>query len=150
MDKVAADLEGVSGPHLVILLTDGEETCDGDAGAAIKSMVASGIDVRVNIVGFAIDELMLRETFQTWAQLGSGLYIDAHNAEELNAGLAQAIELPFEVLDASGEVAGHGTVNGPAVELMPGEYTVRTSAGGPAHSATVTAEETSVVTLGEG
>ena len=150
MDKVAADLAGVPGPHLVILLTDGEETCDGDAGAAIKSMVAAGADVRVNIVGFEIDELMLRETFQSWAEVGNGLYINAQNADELNAGLAQAIELPFDVLDGSGVVVGHGTVNGPPVELMPGNYSVRTAGSDASQPAEVKADETTVLTLGTG
>ena len=44
---------------------------------------ASGIDVRVNIVGLAIDELMLRETFQQWARIGHGQYLDAKNSQEL-------------------------------------------------------------------
>ena len=93
---------------------------------------------------------MLRETFQSWAQMGNGLYINAQNAEELNAGLAQAIELPFDVLDRSGAVVGHGTVNGPAVELMPGDYTVRTAGNGEAKPAQVKPDETTVLTLNKG
>lgn len=144
---VADDLATQPGPHLVILLTDGEETCDGDPAAVIQSMLGSGLDVRVNIVGLAIDELMLRETFQQWARLGHGQYLDAKNAEELLSGLAQAIDQPFEAFDASGAAVASGTVNGPAIELPEGTYTVRTAAHENALSAVVKADETTVLTL---
>ncbi|NJN52741.1 MAG: VWA domain-containing protein, partial [Gammaproteobacteria bacterium] len=78
--KVKEDLAGNTGPALVVLVTDGEETCDGDPQAAIEDLRAAGLDVRVNIVGFAIDEIGLKETFQSWAQAGNGAYFDAQNA----------------------------------------------------------------------
>ena len=56
LDKVADDLKAVRGERLVILLTDGEETCGGDAAAAIEKLKKSGVGLRVNIVGFAIDD----------------------------------------------------------------------------------------------
>ncbi|MEQ9561615.1 MAG: VWA domain-containing protein, partial [Woeseiaceae bacterium] len=81
--RAAADAAGRKGPLLMILVTDGEETCDGDAAAVIADLVASGTDVRVNIVGFAIDELMLQETFAEWARLGNGAYFNAADGDEL-------------------------------------------------------------------
>jgi Mg-chelatase subunit ChlD len=123
------DLAGAMGYHLIILLTDGEETCDGDPAAVIRTLRRDGADVRVNIIGFAIDELMLAETFQQWAQLGGGQYIDARNAADLTAGLTAAIERPFEVQDAGGKVVASGQVNGVALELPPGDYKVTSGAG---------------------
>jgi hypothetical protein len=107
--------------------------------------------VRVNIIGLAIDELMLRETFQQWARLGHGQYLDAQNAEELLSGLTQAIDQPFEVLDASGAVVASGTINGPAIELPEGSYAVRSASQGNAPgvgaNAVVKADETTVLML---
>jgi hypothetical protein len=147
--NVASELSGQPGPHLVILLTDGEETCNGDPAAVIQSLAEGGLDVRVNIVGFAIDELMLRETFQQWARLGNGTYLDARNAEELTAGLSHAIEVTYEVLSATGDVVASGVVNGPALELLPGEYAIKLPSAGATVSATVQAEDETVVTLQE-
>ena len=147
LSKAGADLAGVPEPHLVILLTDGEETCGGDPGAVIQSLVDSGLDVRVNIVGFAIDELMLRETFQAWARLGNGQYFDARSSEELAAGLAQAIDVPFQVYDQNEEIIAEGTVNGPAIELAEGEYTVRTATADSIHSASMKAGQLTIITL---
>jgi hypothetical protein len=144
--KAGEDLAGQPGPNLIILVTDGEETCDGDPAAVITSLREGGLDVRVNIVGFAIDELMLRESFARWAELGGGQYIDARNAAELSAGLSSAIERPFEVLAADGSKVASGLVNGLALELPPGEYRVKI-AGSEALPATVKADEESVVSL---
>jgi hypothetical protein len=145
--NAGAGLAGQPGPHLIILLTDGEETCDGHPAEVIRSLAGSGLDVRVNIVGFAIDELMLRETFQEWARLGNGTNLDARNAVELSAGLSNAIEVPFEVLDEGGNVVASGVVNGPAVELLPGSYGVRASTSGSQIPASVVADEESIVSL---
>lgn len=144
--KAGGDLAGKPGPNLIILLTDGEETCDGDPAAVITSLRNGGLDVRVNIVGFAIDELMLRESFQNWAELGGGQYIDARNAAELSAGLASAIERPFEVFAADGSQVASGLVNGLGLELPPGDYSVKIS-GSDARPVTLKADEESVLSL---
>lgn len=123
--KVGEDLSDVTGQRVVVLVTDGEETCDGDPEAAIRGLTASGIDVRVNIVGFAIDEFALRKTFESWAQLGNGTYLDARNADDLAGAISQAVNAPFEVLDADGTVIVTGTSNGDAVALPVGNYGVR-------------------------
>lgn len=52
----ASDLADVSGSRVLILITDGEETCEGNPGQAIEALRAGGWDIRVNIVGYAIDD----------------------------------------------------------------------------------------------
>jgi hypothetical protein len=146
LQQAGGDLAGKSGPSLIILLTDGEETCEGDPAAVISSLRAGGLDVRVNIVGFAIDELMLRESFASWAALGGGQYIDARNAAELSAALSSAIERPFEVFGADGNKAAAGLVNGMAVELPPGEYRLQIT-GTEAQTVTVAADEEVLISL---
>ena len=123
---LGADL-GVGVPGVVdnlVLVTDGEETCGGDPAAAIAALKKSGVAVRVNIVGFAIDELMLQETFAEWAQLGNGKYFNAKNGGELAASLVESIEVPYAVVDARGTTVATGTVNGAPVAVEPGTYRV--------------------------
>lgn len=122
--RAAADAAGRNGPLLMILVTDGEETCDGDPAAVIRELAASGTDVRVNIVGFAIDELMLQETFAEWARLGNGAYFNAADGEELTAGLRDSVEQPYTVLDSTGNIVASGTVNGPPISIDAGEYNI--------------------------
>jgi hypothetical protein len=122
--RAAADASGRTGPLLMILVTDGEETCDGDAAAVIAELVAGGTDVRVNIVGFAIDELMLQETFAEWARLGNGAYFNASDGDELTAGLRDSVEQPYTVVDGAGNIVASGTVNGPPISIDAGTYRV--------------------------
>ncbi|NKI35198.1 VWA domain-containing protein [Wenzhouxiangella sp. XN79A] len=122
---VASDLADAQGRRLVILLTDGEETCDGDPAAAIEALAEQGVDVRVNIVGFAIDEEALKDEFRAWAELGGGEYLDADEAEALGGALEQSLRIPFEVIDESGDVVASGFVGEDPVEVPAGRYSVR-------------------------
>jgi hypothetical protein len=132
--NVKGDLAGATGPALVVLVTDGEETCGGDPQAAIDALRAAGLDVRVNIIGFAVDELALKEAFQAWAQAGGGGYFDAQSGAELSAAVRAALRPAFEVLDGE-RVVATGTVGADAIELAPGTYRVRVL-GAPARDAT--------------
>jgi Mg-chelatase subunit ChlD len=128
--KVKEDLSRTKPPLLVILMTDGEETCGGDPRAAIESLRAGGIDVRVNIVGFAIDEVGLKETFAQWAQVGNGAFFDAQNAQQLKQAVRATLSPTYEVL-RDGQVVASGTVNGEAIELPVGAYAVRVHGTAP-------------------
>jgi hypothetical protein len=122
--QAASDLRDAAGPKLVVLVTDGEETCGGDPRQAIADLAAQGFDVHVNIVGFALDDPTLKRQFETWAKAGNGQYIDAGNADELAAAVRQAVAAPFRLLDANGAVVATGVVGGPPVAVPPGAYTV--------------------------
>lgn len=124
----ADDLEGVPGKRVLILLTDGEETCDGDAAAAIQSLRDLGWDIQVNIVGFAIDDDALEDSFRAWAAAGGGRYFAASGSGDLREALTRATTGPFEVTNPeSGEVVARG-VPGESLTLPAGSYRVRGAA----------------------
>ena len=124
--KVPADLAAAKGPKTVILITDGEETCEGDPAEVIKQLRAKGLDVQVSIVGFAIDDADLRNTFQAWAELGGGSYFDADSADELQRSLRTVISGPFKVLDHGGRIVARGIIGGAEIILPAGSYRVET------------------------
>lgn len=109
---------------LIVLVTDGEETCDGDPLAEIERLKAAGIEIRLNVVGFAIDDQELADQFSLWADAGGGRYFAANDAEGLADSVARALAVPYEVYDASGAVVVEGIVDGDAVELVAGTYRV--------------------------
>ncbi len=119
------DLADATEPRVVVLVTDGEETCDGDVEAAIATLRSGGFDVRVNIVGFAIDDAELAATFAVWAEQGGGAYFEAREAGALSEAITQAIQPRFTVTlehyDGSEEtvatVAAGETVTVPAGRL---------------------------------
>ena len=129
--QVPADLAGASGPKTVVLITDGEETCDGDPAEVLRELRAAGFDAQVSIVGFAIDDADLKSDFESWAELGGGAYFDARSADELAASLRTVISGPFRVLDASGSVVARGVIGGAEVVLPVGVYRVETVGGTP-------------------
>ena len=147
LDKVADDLKGVRGERLVILLTDGEETCGGDPAAAIEELRKSGVAVRVNIVGFAIDDAKLAATFRHWSDAGGGLYFDARDAASLDEALMQSLRPAIELVDGTGQVVAQGLAGAEApLSAMPGSYTVRVKGRpGAGKPVTVKAKETTAV-----
>jgi secreted protein with Ig-like and vWFA domain len=124
LTAVAGDLGTAPGPKIVVLVTDGEETCGGDPAAAIAALNASGIDVRVNIVGFALDDEALKAQFEQWAELGNGQYIDAGNQAELTAAVAAAVQPTYDVVAADGTLVASGQAGGEPVSVPAGPYTV--------------------------
>jgi hypothetical protein len=126
---VSGDLNANDGAAIVVLVTDGEETCDGNPLAEIERLKASGIGISLNIVGFAIEDNELATQFTEWAQAGGGRYFKADNAEGLNDAVAQALATPFTVYDASGAAVAQGIVDGEAIELEEGNYKVVVESG---------------------
>jgi hypothetical protein len=146
--KVPQDLSGVTGERVVILLTDGEETCEGDPAAAIRALEESGVAVRVNIIGFAIDDEALRQTFESWAALGNGSYFAADDADQLAKALTQSVRREFSVVGADGKVVARGRVGDAEISLPAGSYQIRV--GGeekPAASVELKPKETTTVEL---
>lgn len=121
---VSKDLRGNTGAAVVVLVTDGEETCNGDPAVEIEKLENAGFQMNLNIVGFAIDDDVLAAQFETWAEAGGGRYFAANDADGLNVAVAQALATPFKVFDQSGEVVAEGVVGGEPVELEQGVYRV--------------------------
>ncbi|MBL8264750.1 vWA domain-containing protein [Steroidobacter sp.] len=148
LEKVSSDLAAVKGERLVVLLTDGEETCGGDPAAAIAALNKAGTTVRVNIVGFAIEDPKLAVTFSHWASLGNGSYFDAKDAAGLSNALTQSLRSSFEVVTAQGQVVASGVTGSEAVSVLPGTYTVRIKGqSSRAQSVTIEPKATATVKL---
>ena len=121
----ADDLAAAQGVKRVILITDGGENCGGNVEAEIAALKKSGIDVQLDIVGFAIDTPQTGQTFARWAQLGGGRYYEASDAVTLDGAMRAAVKQQFEAVNAKGRVAASGDVGGNAVTLPAGHYRVR-------------------------
>jgi hypothetical protein len=123
--KVSEDLKAAGpGVKLVILLTDGEETCQGDPAASITALKEQGIDVRLNIVGFTITDQELQDQMARWAATGGGQFLAAADQQALSSALVQALRVPYRVLDTEGQVVAQGLVDGDPTQLPAGVYRV--------------------------
>ena len=125
LEMAADDLKGVSGEKLIVLVTDGEETCGGDPAAAIANLRKAGVTTRVSIVGFALDDQTLAATFRRWSDAGGGAFFDAKDAAGLDKALSEALRPGFEVVNKQGQVLASGIAGGDAVTVPAGNHTVR-------------------------
>lgn len=121
---IESDLKQAAGPRLIVLVTDGEETCDGDPAEVLAKLTEKGIDVRLEIVGFAIDDVVLKQQFESWAEQGGGRYFDASDAASLEHSLAEALQVPYSVFDQGGSLVAKGNIDGDALELPAGFYRI--------------------------
>jgi hypothetical protein len=128
--QAPADLKALGG-GTVILITDGEESCKGDPVKAAAELKASGLDLRLNIVGFAVTNPKTQKDLTGFAQATGGMFYAAQSGGALaEALMIAAIEkFPYTVYDAAGKVVSSGEVDGSTEELPPGDYKVVVKAG---------------------
>jgi len=79
---------------VIILLSDGEETCGGDPVGVLNRLKGEGFKVVVHTIGFNVDN-KTRAQLKDIAKAGSGEYFDAHNARALNVALKDATKKSF-------------------------------------------------------
>ena len=118
------DLAGVAGPKVVIVITDGAETCGGDPGAAVQELVDAGLEASVSIVGLALDRADVKADMKTWAEAGGGTFYDAQDPATLETAIAAVLQAPFRVYDEAGTIVATGVVGGAPVEVPTGIFRV--------------------------
>ena len=82
-----------SGKRVILLLTDGVETCGGDPVAIAAKLKALTPPIELDIVGFAVTA-QARDTLTKMAQSTGGKYRDVSKAKDLFAALAAAVAPP--------------------------------------------------------
>jgi len=122
LEQVPRDLGAVDN-RIVVLITDGEESCGGDPAAVAAGLEADGFPVVLNIVGFALGDVDIKAEMASWAEATGGRYLDATDAPQLRRAIKAATGVPFDVyVGGADEPVASGTVGGEPVELAPGRY----------------------------
>lgn len=128
--QAPGDLKSLGG-GTVILITDGEESCKGDPVKAAEELKASGLDLRLSIVGFALKNPKTQQELSAFAQATGGLYYAANSGAALaDAVTVAAIEkFPYTVYDAAGKVVLGSEAGSGSDPVPPGTYKVVVKAG---------------------
>lgn len=125
LEQTQADLTSISDPQLVLLISDGMETCDGDPVQAAKDLLALGYDLRFHIVGFDISRnVQARDQLLEIAQTTGGAYYDASNRDELRQALSLAAPFSYTVYDGEGNDVYAGRLGESGPQLPAGVYTI--------------------------
>ena len=127
----AEDLQAAEGSTVVILVTDGLESCNGDPVTEAANFVAGTDQRKVHVIGFALNDPAASQQLQLIAEQGKGLYFDAGNAAQLVEALRQTIILSYQILDSENNQVASGTVGGEGFQLPPGDYKLKINANPP-------------------
>jgi hypothetical protein len=89
LEAAGQDFAGREGQrNVIILLSDGKETCPGDPCAAARRLHEAGIQVQINVVGFDVTAEE-RQQLECIATAGGGKYYNADTAKALQGALAE-------------------------------------------------------------
>jgi hypothetical protein len=141
--------QNMTGERLIILVSDGKETCEGDPCMAARALHAANVNLVIHTIGFAVDTAT-RYQLKCIANATGGSYFDAEDAGGLSKVLGEAavkamqkVEIPkkgggyleikrsnltgHKVLDAETgkEVAEISPVNAGRANLPAGIYNVQ-------------------------
>jgi hypothetical protein len=122
--QAAKDLEGIKGDKVIILVSDGKESCGGDPEAAAKELIDAGLQVKFQVVGFDIGDEETRAQLKSIADISGGQYFDAAGADELKSALTEAVRLTYSVFDSGGREVYTDFVDSDSRRLKVGTYKV--------------------------
>ncbi len=130
LEQVAQDLQGAQGDVLVVLVSDGDETCNGDPAQVATRIHADNSKIRFDVIGFNVGPEEWRARLSGIAQGGGGSYFDAKDAAQLVDALQQAVALTYRVVDTQGAEVFQGQL-GAIATLPAGRYTVEIRGASP-------------------
>ncbi|MBK7939345.1 MAG: VWA domain-containing protein [Lewinellaceae bacterium] len=93
LEHALALIEKETNPITCILVSDGLETCEGNACELVRQAKMKGVKITVHVIGFGLAEKDL-SALECIAQAGGGQYLPANNAGELSRALEKTVEQP--------------------------------------------------------
>ncbi len=91
VQKAAEGLKTLEDETTIILVSDGEETCEGDPCAMVKELKASGIKFVMHVIGFDVTEKE-KAQLACLAEAGGGSYFTAKNVGELTSAAKKVVD----------------------------------------------------------
>jgi hypothetical protein len=148
LDATAEDLLDITDPQLILLISDGIETCEGDPVQAAKDLLGLGYDLKFNIVGFDIARnILARDQLLNIAQATGGLYFDANSSEELRSALSLVAPFTYTVYDTEGNVVFEGRLGDEGPQLPTGSYSIVIDTAPPITLSNVVVQEQQITTV---
>ncbi len=93
LTQTDADFGVLKGSRIVILITDGIETCGGNPCLAVRQLNGVGVKLKVDIVGLDLqNDRPAREQLNCIAEASGGRYYDASTAAELINHIKRSVD----------------------------------------------------------
>lgn len=111
-----------AGKRTIVLVSDGEDTCQPPSPCSVAKRVArGGIDVKIEAIGFRVDRKAERE-LRCIARAGGGSYRDAEDSEQLVEELRAVAVRSARRYVPEGRPVQCGPTRLEATPIQPGQY----------------------------
>ncbi len=124
LQKAAGDLEGGNGSRRIVLISDGEDTCQPlDPCEVARSIAAQGIHLTIDTLGL-VPDAKTRDQLLCIAEATGGTYTSVQHTDQLSNRVGQLVDRTADPVVTP--VAVKGTADcGDAPQLKPGLYNDR-------------------------
>jgi Mg-chelatase subunit ChlD len=131
LNQAARDFGTLESDRIIVLVSDGIESCGGDTLQAAYALREQGITA--HLIGFGLGNAADEDTasLRAVASAAGGRYVTASSAEELQAALAQTVATSFSVYQGDTEVASGSLGSAGAMLLPEGDYRVQLHSSPP-------------------
>ena len=150
MEQLPADFGDFEGERAVVLITDGIESCDGDAVAAAQGFQQEGLHRPIHVIGFGFEtgQQEALDSLRLIAETTGGKFITAGDAGELRRALSETAGTSFSIWRDAIHVASGTLGANESFQLPAGDYTLRLLSEPPREfSFVMGAEESVTLTL---
>ncbi|WP_435743789.1 vWA domain-containing protein [Nocardioides sp. SYSU DS0663] len=124
--EAAKDL-GNEGARSIVLVSDGESTCDPDPCEVAGDLAEQGIDLQIDVVGLSVSGAA-RDQLRCIAEQGGGTYYDADSAADIESRLTRVASRAVRPFTLTGEPIVGGSETSPT-SIAIGEYVDTLGAG---------------------
>ena len=118
--QAAKDL-GQDGKRSILLVSDGEETCNADPCKTAAAITKNNIKVKIDVVGLAVSG-QVRSKLQCIAEKGNGSYYDADSRDDLEDSLDKLATRALRPFRVTGTPIQGSTDKSKAPTIGPGQY----------------------------
>ena len=112
---------GPSGKRVLVLISDGEESCQGDPCPVARKLAESGVDLQFNAIGLDVNA-KARKQLKCIADAGDGDYYDASNTADLNTALQKLTQRALRPFEISGTPVKGTLRTSSAPQISAGQY----------------------------
>ncbi len=120
LQEAGKDL-GTEGPRTIVLVSDGEPTCEPDPCTVATELAGDGVDVRIDVVGLDVDQTA-RDKLRCIAENGHGTYYDAEDADDLVRSLDISTTRASRPFDLTGTPVQGTATPDDAPTITTGQY----------------------------
>jgi Ca-activated chloride channel family protein len=107
----------------VILVSDGEETCEMDPCAVGRELEARGVDFTAHVIGFNVPDPAHQAQLRCLAENTGGRYFNARDAGELGGALATLAAISTEPVLPPASATIKGPASAPAASIIEIDWT---------------------------